>query len=149
MQNGSLPTGASETPLRSEGEASPRVLIVEDTESNLLIAKAILKKCGAVHLDTAANGLVALDLLKRNHYDIVYMDCMMPEMDGYEATRKIRGGTTGVENMTVPIIALTANAILGDREECLKAGMSDYLSKPLRPTLLCASLKHWAGSRHS
>ncbi len=128
---------------------SPRVLLVDDTPSNTLVAKAILKRCGAVNPDTAENGLIALDLVKSNEYDVIYMDCMMPEMDGYEATRAIRSGEAGAEKRRIPIIALTANAMQGDREACLESGMSDFLTKPIDPEILVRSLKDWVGRSHS
>jgi len=71
------------------------------------------------------------------------MDCQMPEMDGYEATEKIREGHTGEKNKQIAIIALTANAMQGDREKCLKAGMDDYLTKPIDPESLLEKLQHW------
>lgn len=140
----------TEEPNIPAGKNEPlRVLLVDDTESNTLVAKAILKRCGSVVPDTAENGLVALDLLRRNRYGLIYMDCMMPEMDGYEATRAIRNGEAGLENVDIPIVALTANAMRGDREICLEAGMSDYLSKPIDPQELVQSLTDWLGRRHA
>lgn len=127
---------------------SPRVLLVDDTPSNTLVAKAILKRCGSVDADTAENGLIALDLVKNNDYDVIFMDCMMPEMDGYEATRSIRSGEAGADKKCIPIIALTANAMQGDREACLDSGMSDFLTKPIDPEILVRSLKEWVGRTH-
>ncbi|WP_309028523.1 response regulator [Pelagicoccus enzymogenes] len=128
--------------------ASPQVLLVDDTESNTLVAKAILKRCGSVVPDTAENGLEALEKLRKRRYHLIFMDCMMPEMDGYEATRAIRDGEAGTEHMDVPIVALTANAMQGDREICLASGMSDYLTKPIDPRLLVESLNAWLGRKH-
>ncbi len=128
---------------------APRVLLVDDTPSNTLVAKAILKRCSAVDPDTAENGLIALDLVKANRYDVIFMDCMMPEMNGYEATRAIRSGQAGHENRSIPIIALTANAMQGDREACLESGMSDFLTKPIDPAVLVRSLNDWVGRKHA
>ena len=82
-----------------------------------------------------------MQALTERHYDLVLMDCQMPEMDGYEATRMIR--SKGVDYKQIPIIALTANAVGGDREKCLAAGMNDYLSKPLRHDELVTVLDKW------
>jgi CheY-like chemotaxis protein len=76
-------------------------------------------------------------------YTVVIMDCQMPEMDGYEATRRIRAGEAGVEYKSIPIIAVTANAMQGDKEKCLNAGMDDYLSKPIEPISLLEKLTLW------
>src|SRR5438876_12152732 len=96
----------------------------------------------------AGDGMEALEALERKHYDIVFMDVQMPEMDGLEATRRIRESERALvsdPNATPPlvIIAMTANAMTGDREKCLKAGMDDYLSKPVRPEAVQAALKRW------
>ncbi len=83
------------------------------------------------YADVANNGREAIELLERVDYDIVLMDCQMPEIDGYEATKIIRDEKSSVKNHKVPIIAMTANAIDGDREKCLEVGMNDYISKPI------------------
>ena len=99
--------------------------------------------------DVAANGREAVDALKQVRYDLVLMDQQMPEMDGLEATRVIRASAE-VTNCRVPIIAMTANALKGDRERCLKSGMDDYLSKPVNPDQLKNKLDQWliAGQEH-
>ncbi|RDH85307.1 MAG: histidine kinase [endosymbiont of Galathealinum brachiosum] len=111
-----------------------RILLVEDNHVNQLVAQGIINNFGLA-LDVANNGLEALHCLNESHisdlYDIILMDCQMPEMDGYEATRAIREGKGGDEYKSIPIIAMTANAMQGDKEKCLAAGMSDYLPKPI------------------
>jgi len=99
-------------------------------------------------IDIAGDGMEALEALERKHYDIVFMDVQMPEMNGLEATRRIREGERVLArdpNAIPPIIiiAMTANAMTGDREKCLKAGMDDYLAKPVRPEAVQAALKRW------
>jgi CheY-like chemotaxis protein len=94
--------------------------------------------------DAVANGLEAVDVLRRVPYDIVFMDCQMPELDGYDAARLIRA-TPGL-SQHVPIVALTAHALAGDRDKCLAAGMNDYISKPLKTPELQAALERWLGA---
>jgi signal transduction histidine kinase/ActR/RegA family two-component response regulator len=118
-----------------------RVLVVDDVIINQSIVKCLLEKFDC-SVNTAANGLEAIHLLRSRPYDLVLMDCQMPEMDGYEATRLIRS-TLPAPLCDVPIIAMTAHAMKGDAEKCLEAGMSDYLSKPIRITDLEAKLKKW------
>jgi len=91
----------------------------------------------------AANGVEALRRLADSRYDLVLMDCQMPEMDGYEATRAIRAGRGGVLDTEVPIIALTASAMEGDREKVLEAGMNDYLAKPIALEALSRAIERW------
>jgi CheY-like chemotaxis protein len=105
-----------------------RVLLAEDNPVNQRVAVLQLKKLGH-QIETASNGREVLTALQRKSYDVIIMDCQMPEMDGYEAARHIREGTIANQ---IPIIALTANAMQGDREKCIAAGMDDYLSKPMR-----------------
>jgi len=106
-----------------------KVLVVDDYLINLELTKQLLELM-ACEVDTAANGLEALEQMKDNKYDLIFMDIQMPEMDGVEATKEIRKKDSD-ENRHTPIIALTAHAIQGDREKYLNEGMDDYLSKPI------------------
>ncbi len=126
--------------------ASCRILLVEDNAVNQAVSRAMLEYFGC-HIDVAGNGHEALEAFSRDRYDLILMDCQMPEMDGYEATRAIRekeasrGGDR--QDKRMPIVALTAHAMEGDRETCIKAGMDDYLSKPFRPNELYSVLARW------
>jgi len=119
-----------------------RILVVEDNPTNQLVAARILEKLGC-RADVAGNGREALTALRRIPYDLVLMDCQMPEMDGFEAARRIRRGEAGAERARTPVIAMTARAMQGDREECIEAGMDDYLSKPIDTNALIAALHKW------
>ncbi len=121
-----------------------RVLLVEDNKVNQMVATGILQRLG-LRVDVADNGLDAISKLTTCSlpYNLIFMDCQMPEMDGYEATQQIREGNAGDENRHIPIIAMTANAMNGDRDKCLKAGMDDYLSKPVILSDLETVLKRW------
>lgn len=118
-----------------------KVLVVEDNEINQMVALGMLESLG-YEVDTADNGLLALEALENEIYDVILMDCQMPEMDGYEATRKIRAHKNRAV-ASIPVIALTANAMSGDAEKCLAAGMDDYLSKPFEPELFEQKLVDW------
>ena len=113
-----------------------RILMVEDNHTNQQVATAVLKKLDINNLEFAGNGLEALNILSSNNFDLILMDCQMPEMDGFEASQKIRQGQAGKAAQNTPIIAMTAYAMAGDREKCLQAGMDDYLTKPINPDLL-------------
>ena len=126
----------------NETQTRPRVLLVEDNEINQQVAMLMLEDL-ALTVDIANDGLEALAQLKTNDYQMVLMDCQMPNMDGYEATRRIRSGEAGPEKQTVPIIALTANAMQGDDRKCFDAGMNDYLSKPFISADLDALIHKW------
>ena len=108
---------------------SRRILVVEDDAVNRLYIQALLARLGQ-QCDLAENGLEALQALEEQDYDLVLMDCRMPVMDGFEAVARIRDPASKVRNHRIPVVALTANAMTGDREVCLAAGMDDYLSKP-------------------
>ena len=117
----------AETPF---GTRPARILVVEDNVTNQKVALAILSKLG--HQAVAVgSGLQAIETLQRADYDLVLMDCEMPNLDGYETSRRIRSHTSGTRNPEIPVVALTAHALQGDREKCLAAGMNDYLSKPI------------------
>lgn len=81
--------------------------------------------------------------MKTTRYDVVFMDCQMPEMDGYEATKLIRSGHAGPVNRSIPVIAMTARAMTGDREKCIDAGMDDYVPKPINRAVLADALRRW------
>ena len=117
-----------------------RILLVEDTELNRLVTLAMLGT-GNYTVDSAASGLEALDALKDVHYDLVLMDVSMPNMDGFEATRAIRAMDGPMSR--VPIVAMTAHAMVGDRERCLASGMDDYLPKPVSRADLLSKVEHF------
>jgi two-component system sensor histidine kinase/response regulator len=119
-----------------------RILLVEDNHINKRVALGSLKKIG-YKADVAENGLEALQALEKRSYDLVLMDCQMPEMDGYEATRQIRNPDSRVTNHDVPIVAMTANAMPDDQQKCMDAGMNDYLSKPVKIDALSHMLEKW------
>lgn len=122
-----------------------RILLAEDNEVNEKIAVIMLRKLGC-QIDTATNGIQVIDLLSRGEYDLILMDCQMPTLDGYEATRKIRAMEKESGTKPIPIIAMTANAMVGDRETVLASGMNDYLSKPYTLLQLRDMLEQWCGS---
>ena len=124
------------TPVPAAVQSGARILLAEDNRINQLVAVGLLKKLGYTQVDVAVNGAEALAACGRVAYDLVLMDCQMPELDGYEATRQLRG-----RGFTTPIVALTANALQGEREKCIEAGMNDYLSKPVVPKDLGAVLQ--------
>jgi len=122
-----------------------RVLLVEDNAINQLVAAGILENLG-IHTDIAEDGLEAIDSLRQardNDYSLIFMDCQMPIMDGFTATKNIRKGDAGERYRDIPIVAMTANAMHGDREKCIQAGMNDYLAKPIDEILLVECLTKW------
>ncbi|MDH0648355.1 response regulator [Pseudomonas sp. GD03858] len=135
--------GEPSMPLPHEVPATPerraRILLVEDNPVNQLVAKGMLGKLGC-QVQVAAHGVEALELLEQGAFDLVLMDCNMPVMDGYEASRRIRQSGRWPE---LPIVALTANAMPEERERCRAAGMNDYLAKPFRREELLALIDHW------
>jgi signal transduction histidine kinase/CheY-like chemotaxis protein/HPt (histidine-containing phosphotransfer) domain-containing protein len=125
--------------------SNAKLLLVDDNTVNQEVALGILSGLGITNVEVAFNGVEALKKLNQAHanYSIVLMDCQMPEMDGYEATHQIRMGK--VSNSEIPIIAMTANAMKGDKEKCLSAGMNAYVSKPIDPDVLESVLRRWLG----
>jgi CheY-like chemotaxis protein/HPt (histidine-containing phosphotransfer) domain-containing protein len=119
-----------------------RLLVVEDNETNQKVAIALLKKLG-YHGDIACDGQQALAALAEGNYDLVLMDCQMPIMDGFDATRAIRSKSSKTKNPRIPIIAMTANAMKEDQDACLATGMDDFIAKPVNPVQLESMLRHW------
>ncbi len=119
------------------------VLLAEDNMINQQVAQGVLRKLGC-EVDLAMNGVEAVEAADNNGYDIIFMDCQMPHMDGYEATGEIRRrDIQGNNGRRIPIVALTANALTGDREECFAAGMDDYISKPFGQKQIAKVLERW------
>lgn len=117
-----------------------RLLVVEDNAVNMMVMQGVLGKLGYKDIDKAGDGLQAVELATSGRYDLILMDCQMPKMDGYDATRRLRG-----QGVKTPIIAMTAHALSGDREKCIEAGMDDYLTKPIVIDRLSACLEQWLG----
>jgi CheY-like chemotaxis protein len=134
-------------PLLGAGNAAPialalrgmRILLAEDNLVNQKLAMRLLQKLGA-DVRVVNNGIAVLQALREADFDAVLMDCQMPQMDGYEATRQLRRGERSVRNPQIPVIALTAHAMATDRAKCLAAGMNDYLTKPINPAHLRQAL---------
>ncbi len=133
---------APQTDTAEEQSPAARILIVDDSKVNQMVVSGMLRRLG-FDLDTASGGQEALDRLRRGHYDLVLMDVQMPEMDGLEATSIIRNKTSAVPDHDIPVIALTAHAMEGDREICLQAGMNDYITKPVNSKHLEETVKKW------
>ncbi len=123
-----------------------RILLAEDNEINQAVALKILEKFG-YRADVARNGKEAVQALEREAYDLVLMDVQMPEMDGYEATAVIRDPASAVLDHGIPVIAMTAHAMEGDREKCLEAGMDDYIAKPVNPKAVAEVIERWLAER--
>jgi signal transduction histidine kinase/CheY-like chemotaxis protein len=137
-------TEQEEQPLRATFR-SARILVAEDNPINQKLVRRLLEKSGC-QVDLATNGVEAVEMWSKSWYDIVFMDCQMPQMDGFEATGEIRlrEGSSGTRT---PIVALTANTMQGDRDKCLQAGMDDFISKPFNSGALHRALDRWSGTR--
>jgi len=135
-----LPAVAEAAPQAEGFLSTARLLVTEDNAVNQKVAVAILKKLGFT-TDLANNGHEAVEMVRAKEYDLVFMDCQMPEMDGFQATRAIREMEGG--GRRVPILAMTANAMQGDRERCLEVGMDDYIPKPITIVELKGALHRW------
>jgi PAS domain S-box-containing protein len=141
-RTGSKDVGALASPFRGV-----RILLAEDNAVNQTLASRLLQRLGA-EVEIANNGLEALEALRVEDFDAVLMDCQMPEMDGYEATRQLRNPASAVRNPRIPVIALTAHALATDRAKCLAAGMDDYLTKPINPAHLQRALSRSMPADH-
>ena len=136
------PTASDATGDDESAGRTLNVLIVDDNPVNQALARRIVVKRGHT-AKVAENGQKALDAVAEADFDIVLMDCQMPVMDGFEATRLIREGEAGTDRH-LPVVAITAHAMVGDRERCIEAGMDDYLPKPIDPQQLRELLDGWA-----
>lgn len=137
------PAAAAPPAARASFTLAAHVLVVEDNPVNQQVVSAMLDSLGVTHA-LASNGRAAIEQLAREHFDLVLMDCQMPEMDGFEATATIRARQRADKlDRHLPVVALTANAVEGDRERCLAAGMDDYLSKPFTREHLADVLRLW------
>lgn len=136
LENGTVPKITDDQQNFISAPYPARILVVEDNQINQMVAIKMLDKFGYKSL-AVANGKEALLALRESPYDLVLMDCQMPEMDGYEATVHIR------QDSQIPIIAMTANALASDKEHCLQVGMNDYLIKPMTPKSLSEAIYKW------
>ncbi len=123
-----------------------RILLVEDTPDNQKLAKNLLQKAG-FFVDIAENGHLAIEAVRKYHYDLILMDIQMPVMDGFDAARSIRSWEKGTKAERVPIIALTAHAMAGYREKCLENGMEDYITKPIKKKTLLDTINKWINTQ--
>ncbi len=137
-----IPRDSTEERRQPFAGSQARILLAEDNITNQQVALGILRKLG-LHADAVANGVETLRALETIPYDLVLMDVQMPEMDGMEATRQIRKADSKVLNRQLPIIAMTAHAMRGDRERCIAAGMNDFLPKPVSPQTMIEMLTKW------
>lgn len=133
--------------ISEEHKRRVHILLAEDNAVNQKVALRILDKKLGCRADVVNNGKEAVESLKRLDYDLVLMDCQMPEIDGYEATRTIRDVTSTVRNHRIPIVAMTANAMKGDREKCIEAGMDDYVTKPINAQKLADAIERNINNR--
>jgi CheY-like chemotaxis protein len=132
-------------PSKANSRSGPRILMAEDNAINQRVGQLMLRKAG-FDIDLVADGSEAVEAHRLQPYDLILMDCQMPIMDGFEASSLIRK----MEGAAQPVIvAVTANALVGERERCLRAGMDDYLSKPFLAEQLVALVEKWTGKRTS
>ena len=143
-QQGELPPEASSVSEQRAVMDGRHVLLVEDNHVNQLVAKEMLNAAG-IRTTVVENGQQAIDLLSQadTSFDLILMDCQMPVMDGYQATRALRHGRAGELHQSTPVIAMTAHAMTGDKERCLASGMNDYLAKPVDPSQLYTMMERW------
>ncbi|WP_409477399.1 response regulator [Pseudobdellovibrio sp. HCB154] len=141
LESGTAPEATDDQQNFISAPYPARILVVEDNQINQMVAVKMLDKFGYKSL-AVANGKEALLALRESTYDLVLMDCQMPEMDGYEATAQIRQGSY-IKDTQIPIIAMTANALASDKERCLQVGMNDYLTKPMTPKALSEAIYKW------
>jgi CheY-like chemotaxis protein len=139
---GEVARPAAVEPRTPSAPVNVRILVADDDATNRAVARAMLSRLG-YKADLVSDGVEVIEALKACRYDLVLLDCEMPKMDGYQAARRIRDGEAGSSNATVPLLALTANALMGAREKCLAAGMSDYLAKPIEPQQLKELVDRW------
>ena len=142
-QRSAEPIFSSDTTAMTQSLREVKILLAEDNPINREVLVGILAKSGIEQVDTVDNGLDVLKALEQKKYHLILMDVSMPKMDGLTVTGKIRTSTFTHNSSTIPIIALTAHAIAGDRERCLQAGMNDYLTKPIKPQELLLKLDMW------
>jgi signal transduction histidine kinase/ligand-binding sensor domain-containing protein/CheY-like chemotaxis protein len=141
IKNGEVVTDHQESFESYEQMEAAYILVAEDNPVNQKIARLQLEKFGH-RVDIVSNGIEVVDAFKRGNYSLILMDCQMPEMDGYEATAEIRRLEINAEHH-IPIIAMTANAMQGERDKCIMAGMNDYITKPIKASELAATINRW------
>jgi len=129
------------TPVKNRRDV--RIILADDNIINMQILLHFIENNFCFFTDIAVTGKEVINLLEKADYDLVLMDCFMPEMDGYEATKIIRDINSAVRNHDIPIIALTANTMKGDREKCLKVGMNDYIAKPFKADELTKAIERY------
>ena len=139
---GAIERSAAEPIISENDKRKIRILVAEDNPVNQKVAQAMLRKMG-LRANVVANGQEAVNALQMIPYDLVLMDCQMPEMDGFEATRSIRQEGSRALNPQIPIIAMTASNMRGDRDKCIQAGMSDFIAKPVQKRELSEIIDRW------
>lgn len=122
------------------------ILIAEDNEINQKVLKAIFEK-NKYQYEIASDGLQAYNLMKQKNFDLILMDCQMPILDGFQATKMIRETELKINKSRCPIVAITANAMSGDKEKCLEAGMDDFLAKPFKSQDILKIIEKWSNQK--